>query len=79
MLKSVPLFPVAVSAAGWIAHTCKQAPCRVCACVLTAEGASVQRVGAWFRQLETTGATPDVVATLRRAVLSSLADTVEAG
>jgi hypothetical protein len=34
--------------------------------------------GAWFRQLETSGAAPGVVATVRRAVLSSLADTVEA-
>jgi hypothetical protein len=32
----------------------------------------------WFRQLETSGSTPDVVATVRRAVLSSLADSVEA-
>jgi hypothetical protein len=31
----------------------------------------------WLRQLEVEGATPDVVSTVRRAVLSSLADTVE--
>jgi hypothetical protein len=32
---------------------------------------------AWFRQLEDSGAAPGVVVTVRRAVLSSLADTVE--
>jgi hypothetical protein len=33
---------------------------------------------AWFRRLETSGAAPGVGATVRRAVLSSLADIVEA-